>query len=173
MKKLFIIRVVRHWHRLPRLVVDTPSLGTPKGRLDGALRTWWSCRCPCSCPCSLQGILSSWPLRDLSNSVLVYENAVLHQDSAGLRSLSICSLTVKTRAALRGLWIGVRWCRFLPGYGTAVFGVSSLDSKLLLSSAIRTTAKVYLASHGADLQPGLDWLTVLCVASCPCVTSRM
>ncbi|KFV96401.1 hypothetical protein N327_13642, partial [Fulmarus glacialis] len=36
-KKFFTMRVVKHWHRLPREVVDAPSLATFKGRLDGAL----------------------------------------------------------------------------------------------------------------------------------------
>ena len=36
-KKFFIIRVVRHWRRLSREVVDAPSLETAKVRLDGAL----------------------------------------------------------------------------------------------------------------------------------------
>jgi len=38
-KKCFTIKAVRHWHRLSREVVDTPSLETPKVRLDGALST--------------------------------------------------------------------------------------------------------------------------------------
>ncbi|KFM13961.1 hypothetical protein AS27_01186, partial [Aptenodytes forsteri] len=36
-KKFFTLRVVKHWHRLPRDVVDVPSLETFKVRLEGAL----------------------------------------------------------------------------------------------------------------------------------------
>ncbi|KFQ69445.1 hypothetical protein N335_04813, partial [Phaethon lepturus] len=36
-KKFFTRRVVRHWHRLPRKVVDLPSLETFKIRLGGSL----------------------------------------------------------------------------------------------------------------------------------------
>ncbi|KFP35877.1 hypothetical protein N324_08082, partial [Chlamydotis macqueenii] len=36
-KKLFTMRVVEHWHRLPREVVDAPSLEMFKARLDEAL----------------------------------------------------------------------------------------------------------------------------------------
>jgi len=36
-KQFFTTRVVRHWNRLPREVVDAPSLETSKVRLDGAL----------------------------------------------------------------------------------------------------------------------------------------
>jgi len=36
-KKFFTMRVVRHWHRLPREAEATPSLEMFKARLDGAL----------------------------------------------------------------------------------------------------------------------------------------
>jgi len=36
-KKFFTVTVVKHWHRLPREVVDAPSLETFKVRLDRAL----------------------------------------------------------------------------------------------------------------------------------------
>jgi len=36
-KKFYTMRVVKHWHGLPREVVDAPSLETFKVRLDEAL----------------------------------------------------------------------------------------------------------------------------------------
>ena len=42
-KKFFTLRVVKHWHWLPREAVAAPSLAVFKARLDGALSTliWW------------------------------------------------------------------------------------------------------------------------------------
>ena len=60
----FTMMVVRHWNMLPRDVVDAPSLGTFKARLDQALgnliKLW--------CSCSLQGSWIRWPPEVLSNS---------------------------------------------------------------------------------------------------------
>ncbi|KFQ63328.1 hypothetical protein N334_12876, partial [Pelecanus crispus] len=36
-KKFFTMRLVKHWHRLPREAVEAPSLATFQVRLDGAL----------------------------------------------------------------------------------------------------------------------------------------
>jgi len=42
------MRVVRHWKRLPRAVVDAPSLAVFKARLDGALSNliYWKVSLP-------------------------------------------------------------------------------------------------------------------------------
>ena len=63
-KRSFTVRLVRHWHRLPRDVVSAPSLETFKAGLDqalGSLMELW-------CPCALQGSWARWPLKVPSNS---------------------------------------------------------------------------------------------------------
>jgi len=47
-KKSFTQRVMRHWNRLPREVVDTPSLGAFSTKLNGALGSliWWMAALP-------------------------------------------------------------------------------------------------------------------------------
>ena len=81
-KKKFSVRAVRHRHRLPREVVDALSLETLKVRLDRALSTWSSRRCPCS----LQGSCARWPLKVPSNS-----STSMIQDH--LKSVTSCSNT--------------------------------------------------------------------------------
>jgi len=47
-KKSSTLRVVRHWHRLPKEAVAAPSLTVFKARLDGALSNlvWWKVSLP-------------------------------------------------------------------------------------------------------------------------------
>ena len=63
-KKSVTVWVVRHWHRLPRDVVDAPSMETFNARLDQALgnlmELWY--------PCALQGSWTGWPSDIPSNS---------------------------------------------------------------------------------------------------------
>ena len=63
-KKSFTVRVVRHWKRLPRDVVDAPSLQTFKVRLDQALGNL----AYLLCPCALQRSWTRWPSEVSSNS---------------------------------------------------------------------------------------------------------
>jgi len=67
-KKFFTARAVRHWHRLPREVVEALSLEIFNVRLDMALGNWWSCRCPCS----LQGSRTRWHLGSLPAQVTLW-----------------------------------------------------------------------------------------------------
>ena len=62
-KKSFTLRMVRHWNRLPRDVMDVLSLETPKAKINGALSNvveLW-------CPSSLLGSCTRWPLKVPSN----------------------------------------------------------------------------------------------------------
>ena len=47
-KKMFTVRMVRPWHRLPREAVAAPSVAVFKARLDGALSNlvWWKVSLP-------------------------------------------------------------------------------------------------------------------------------
>jgi len=48
MKNFFTERAVKHWHRLPREVVESPSLEVFKTRANVALRNmvqWWTWQC--------------------------------------------------------------------------------------------------------------------------------
>ena len=47
-KKFFMMRLVRHWNRLPREAMAVPSLEEFNARLDGALSNlvWWKMSLP-------------------------------------------------------------------------------------------------------------------------------
>ena len=51
-KKFFTYRVVRCWHRLPRVVVDSPSLEVFKAKLEGP---WAASRSSGGKPCPWEG----------------------------------------------------------------------------------------------------------------------
>jgi len=57
-KKSFTMREVRHWHRLPREAVATPSLKVFRARLDGALSNlvWWKVSLPTAGQVELDGL---------------------------------------------------------------------------------------------------------------------
>ena len=62
-KKLFTVRFVRPWPRLPREAVAAPSLAVFKARLDGALSNlgWWKMSLP------MAGCWNEMIFKDLSN----------------------------------------------------------------------------------------------------------
>ena len=64
-RKFFKQWVMMHWNRLPKEAVGAPSLEALRVRLEGALSTGLSCRCPCS----LQEGWTQWPLKVPSNSI--------------------------------------------------------------------------------------------------------
>jgi len=104
-KKSFTLRMVRHWNRLPRDVVDAPSPETFKARLDqalGNLMELW-------CPCALQG---SWTRLQKSLPTLRFCDSIINS-----------SLLVR----LHHKWI--RWCESKEVF--SVFYWGSWGSELI------------------------------------------
>lgn len=62
-KTFFMMRVMKHWKRFPREVVDALTLEAVKVRL-GLWTTWFSWRCPCS----LKVSWTRWHLKVPHNS---------------------------------------------------------------------------------------------------------
>jgi len=59
--------VVRHWHGVPREVVDVPSLEVPRDRLDGvfgSLIQWLETS-------TQQGVGTEWALRSLPTQTVL------------------------------------------------------------------------------------------------------
>ena len=65
--KIFIQKVVRHWHRLPREAVGAPSLQVLRATLDGALGSliWWVATSP------LQRVGTGWSLKSLPTKIIL------------------------------------------------------------------------------------------------------
>jgi len=61
------MRVVRHWHRLPR-GGRCPIPGNIQGQVGWGSAAWSSWRCPCS----LQGDWTRWPLRSLPTQTTLW-----------------------------------------------------------------------------------------------------
>jgi len=59
--------VVKHWNRLPREVVDAPSLEIFNTRLDGALSNlvWWKMSLPMAGELELDGLERSLPTKTI------------------------------------------------------------------------------------------------------------
>jgi len=89
-----IIRVAKHWNRLPRDAVDALSLETYSVRLCGALSNWSSWRCLCS----LQRSWTRWPLKSLPIKIFLWfydfiATGIIQVFSVGVVPLPHCELT--------------------------------------------------------------------------------
>jgi len=70
----FTQRVVTHWSKLPREVVDAPSLGAFKARLDVALGSlvWWLATLPTVGGLKLHDHCGPFQFRPFYNSVILW-----------------------------------------------------------------------------------------------------
>jgi len=62
-RHFFAIRVVKHWHKMPREVLNTHAWKHSRSGWTRLWATWSSWRCPCS----LQDGRTRWPLKVPSN----------------------------------------------------------------------------------------------------------
>ena len=94
-KKSFTVRLVRHWNRLPRDVVDAQSLETLNARLEGSLSNliclWVSL--------FIAGELTTWPLN--VTSILCLYSQLSHCE---MKSTSISPAT-QIGVSLLGNWV--------------------------------------------------------------------
>ena len=72
-RKFFTQRVVTHWKRLPKEVVDAPSLEALKARLDVALGSlvWWLVILPIAGGLKLDGHCGPFQPRPFYDSVIL------------------------------------------------------------------------------------------------------
>ena len=79
-RKVFTHRVVSHWNRLPKEVVDAPSLEAFKARLDVALGSlvWWLVTLHVAEGLKLNDHCGPFQLRPLHDSMSIYENTVVN-----------------------------------------------------------------------------------------------
>ena len=87
-KKLFIVRAVRHWNRLPNEAVDAPSLEAFKARLDGAVSNlvWWEVSLPIAG--GWNEVISKVPSNPNHSMILCFAGTPLVSHSAGSRPAS-------------------------------------------------------------------------------------
>ena len=93
-RKIFIQRVVTHWNRLPKEVVDAPSLQAFKARLDVALGSlvWWLATLPIAGGLKLDDHCGPFQSRPSYDSVMIalYNYLKGGCTSAGCQPLRPC-----------------------------------------------------------------------------------
>jgi len=77
-KKFFAMSMMKHWHRLPREVVDAPSLEVFKVRLDRALSNLvcWKVSLPRAGGLELDNLLRSFQRKPVYGSTITEQQAL-------------------------------------------------------------------------------------------------